>query len=229
MAGQRGGSKRGPRCHHIIHKKKGSSRQKGPAARVDGNGPLQRFASFFAGHPLKRRRMPRPAQQIRAPGPAQHLAQGLGQKRGLIETPPQEPAPVQGNGRDQTIFGGERMGSLPHPTGCGRRDLLPVPVLERENQLATGPPVEQCRASLDPGRRGMKAAVTVQQVAVTRPRQGSATGIADGTTDKGRLSPTGGTKALVTFDKFTAGKAPRRIDGIKRHLKPGDRQTTSPR
>ena len=78
--------------------------------RMHANGAIQCGKARLRAHPIQFRRGFVPQKQIRAGGVARLPGKALRQKRRLVETPAQQPQPVERHRRDQGVFGQQRAG-----------------------------------------------------------------------------------------------------------------------
>ena len=160
-------------------------------------------------------------QQVRAARQTSFPRQSLRQQGGLIVLAFNQSGPMQRDRSNQSISRQQRFPNSGHPQGCRARDFRTIPVLQRQNQLASPPFVYQRRSPSAPWARVTHAVVALDPEPVCRAHHRNAAQLANRSGHKGRVTPARPTQTKVTVHKFAAPQASRRVDQLNRRLKTG--------
>ncbi len=207
-----GGRESGAGCHDIIHKKNAALRDTRCAAGMHLDRLFKGSEPFIAPLAVQRTGMTHPSQGIGTAFHPQVSSDGLRQKGGLVESAPQQPAPVQGYGNDQHVLaqnGSRRSGQ---PRG-GRPDhVVAIPMFESENQLAPVFLVNHGCTTTRPRARNTQTFIAEYRLAPIFAGQGGATSITTQPRDKRRIPPAWTAQTEIGHDLLSADYASRRID-----------------
>jgi len=122
--------------------------------------PAQGLMAPVPAKPVKNAGAPASDQQIWAIWQIEMCCDRLRQQSGLIESSTQEARPMQWNRCDRHILAQNWPCRARHPLRRGTNNIMPVPVLERQNQLATVVTIKNRSAPFAPGAGDGQAVVT---------------------------------------------------------------------
>lgn len=188
------------------------------AAGMHADRVLHRGEAGVGAHAVKLGGAPVTQQKVGTDRMARPVGERPRQKRGLIEAPAQEAQPMQRDRRDQGRVGQKRARGQGHPAAGEADDLVPVAMLERQDQPARIVLVKKRRAPVRPRPRRAKAGVAMLDRTARGPGQRNAAGVADKPRNHRRVAPARPAQAVIAFHEITAKGATRRIDKADRRL-----------
>ena len=139
------------------------------------------------------------------------LRQRSGQQCRLVEPSFHHATPVQGNGRNQRVGRQDIGHASRHPVGRGFRDILTVPMFERQHQFSPHVAVNQGGTTLHPGRRVDQACIAMRNFVRRTAGQRNTATVTHKTCDERSVAPACSAKAPVGCDRLRAPHAGRWI------------------